>query len=235
MENSINEITILIIKFYEMIQMKKLLIIYILIISIVFISGCTSDEQASSETSASSQSNQESDTHSTGSILKSSDVSGLTLDYNKFYSVPKNTLYLSTGPLMGNDIHDGADEYTDTLRMGHRNVGEESHWIDQSGKDLFISFSKFDSNPDFPLIENFNWVKNFIKNSPAGEPDDFGDPNIGDYSFYAAKINPDTDVESAVVIFIHGNTYVFINVIDEEGISKKTAIRIAETIESRLD
>ena len=214
--------------------MNELLIICILIIGIVFISGCTSDEQVSSEISTSFQSTQESDTQSTGSILKSSDISGLTLDYNKFYSVPKNTLYLPTG-LMGSDVHDGADEYTDTLRMGHRNVGEESHWIDQSGKDLLISIGKFDSNPDSSLIEQFNWLKNFIENHPMGEPDDFGDLNIGDYSFYAATINPDTDVESTVIIFTHSNTYVFISVVDEEGISKKTAIRIAEIIESRLD
>ena len=41
--------------------MKKILIICILIVSVIFISGCTSDEQASSDVSTSSQSNQESD------------------------------------------------------------------------------------------------------------------------------------------------------------------------------
>jgi len=45
--------------------MKKLIIICILIISVVFISGCTSDEQASSEISMSSQNNEKSDTQNT--------------------------------------------------------------------------------------------------------------------------------------------------------------------------
>ena len=43
MKNSINELNNSNYKFCRMIQMKKLLIIYMLIVGIVLISGCTSD------------------------------------------------------------------------------------------------------------------------------------------------------------------------------------------------
>ena len=218
--------------------MKKSLIICILIVIVIFISGCTSEEKT--ETPMSSQNTQESDTQSTASILKSNEVSGFTLEYNKFYSIPKNTLYVPPDcGIWRRTIHRGADKYTDTLRMGHRNVGEESHWIDQSGKELFISVGKFDSDPDSSLIESFNAMKGLYEQASADELAsagyDFGNPNIGDYSYYVAQINPDTDVQGTELIFIHGNTYVLMYVVDEKGISKKTAIRIAKIIESRLD
>ncbi|MCK5216543.1 MAG: hypothetical protein KAJ93_02080 [Methanosarcinales archaeon] len=221
--------------------MRKLLIICIFIIGIVFISGCTSDENA--EKPMSSETCQESDTQSIDLIIKPSEVSGFTLEYHKFYSVPKNTLYVPPGlGFMGggkSSFHRGADSYTDTLRMGHRNVGEESSWRDKSGKELFISLDKFDSDPDSLLIESFNLMKEGYESASAEELAsagiDFGNPDIGDDSYYIARINPDTDVQTTAIQFIHGNTFVLMYVVDEKGISKKTAIRIAKIIKSRLD
>jgi len=219
--------------------MKKLLIICILIVSIIFISGCASDEQASSDISTSSQSNQESDTQSTGSILKLSDVSGLNSEYYKFYSVPKNMLYVPSeygisGP--ENMIHRGTNEYTDTLRVGYRNVGEESRWSDQSGKKVIISVVKFDSDPNSSLMESFTKEKEvWGQGSEKSDELYISDPHIGDYSYYLSYISPDTDLQEIKLKFIHGNTYALVMVEDEKGISEKTAIRIAKIIESRLD
>ena len=102
--------------------MKRLLIICVLIVSITFISGCTSDEQASSEISTSSQSNQESDTQNPELIIEQSDVPDLTLvDYTSF-AVPKNTIYVY------GDEGDQSISYTNTLQIGYRNIGEKSQW-----------------------------------------------------------------------------------------------------------
>jgi len=75
--------------------MKKLLLICILIVSVIFISGCTSDEQASSDISTNSQSNQISDTQNSELIIKQSDVPKLTLVNYKFFAVPKSIPDLS--------------------------------------------------------------------------------------------------------------------------------------------
>ena len=71
--------------------MKKLLIICILIVSVIFISGCTSDEQTSSDISTSSQSDQKPDTQNPELIIKQNDVPRLTLSSYEFYAVPKST------------------------------------------------------------------------------------------------------------------------------------------------
>ena len=88
--------------------MKKLLIICILIIGIVFISGCTSDEQANSEISTSSQSNQESDTQNPELIIKQSDVPRLGLVDHRFFAVPKSTpdYHLDFHPDLGEGYDD---------------------------------------------------------------------------------------------------------------------------------
>ena len=90
--------------------MKKLLIICILIVSLVFISGCASDEQTSSEIITSSQNNQESDTQNPELIIKQSDVPGLSLNGYNFYAVPKST------PEIGLDDYN-IDEVNETNLM----------------------------------------------------------------------------------------------------------------------
>ena len=226
--------------------MKRLLIICILIVSVIFISGCTSEEKT--ETPMSSQNSQESDTESTGSILKSSDVSGYTSSGHRFLSVKKNALYVPEPERNSNalipvgwDSRSGAVEYTDTLRMGYRNVGEEIWWRTESGKGLMVSVNKFDSDPDSSLIELFNELKekseraSEVLNSAQLDIMDIGDPKIGDYSYYFATIDTTTDIQHTKLYFIHGNTGVTVDAIDEKGISKSTAIRVAKIIEDRLD
>lgn len=214
--------------------MKKLLIICILIISIVFISGCTNNEKTNSETSIDTPSNQKSDAQTPDLIIKSSDVPELTLNSHTFYSVPKNTLYIPSndgGRGSSNTLNHYADKYTDTLRLGHQNVGEESQWYDQSGKQVHISVAKYDSDPNSSLIKMITLDKQYYQMISENN----GDPHIGDHSFYVAYIDPDTDIQVTQLSLIHDTTYVWISVVDEEGISKETAIRIAKIIDSRLD
>ena len=208
--------------------MKKLLIICILIVSVIFISGCTSDEQASSDISTSSQSNQESDTQNPELIIKPSDVPGLTLEEYVLYAVQKNTIYV-----YGNESD--RTRYTNTLRIGYRNVGEESRWYDQSGRFVKIELSKYDSNSGLmELISNMKERYEEIKD-PEGVKSDFGDPNIGDYSFYLSTIDLNTDIQGTFIFFIYKNNYVNVMVSDEKDESFNEAIRISKRVKSRLD
>ena len=121
--------------------MKKLLIICILIVSIVFITGCTSNEQANSEISSDYQTIQKSDTPDL--IIKSSDVSGLSLVDYKFYSVSKSGFY------DGESRGINSKEYTDALPLGNRNVGGCSIWKDESGRGVAVDIHKYDSDSGF--------------------------------------------------------------------------------------
>ena len=134
-----------------------------------------------------------------------------------------------------NRLRDGTTEYTDTLRLGHRNVGENSQWSDKSGKQVTISVVKYDSDPNSSLIESFTKDKEIWEEISEESLYSISDPHIGDHSYYSSYISPDADVQAIQLKFIHGNTYVFVTVTDEKGISEKTAIRIAKIIESRLD
>ena len=237
MENSINEFIDISSKFCRMIQMKKLLIICILIVSMIFISGCTSE--GNTETPMSSQNTQESNIQLTDSILKSSDVSGYDSYSHSLYSTPKNTLYVPFEWKPTNFHHHyGADSYAN-LPIGHRNVGEELRVGDQSGKILYISVVKFDSDPDSFLIRWLDSPMKVYEQISADQLEARGisisDPNIGDYSHMISSINPNTDVQTTEIRFIRGTTFVFVAVLDEKGISEKTAIRIAKIIEGRLD
>jgi len=234
--------------------MKKSLIICILIIGVIFISGCTNEEQT--ETPISSQNSRESATEPTGSILKSGDVIGFTFSYH-FYAVPKNTLFVcnndnvkSLGGIGGNLPLNkfGAKGYTDTLPLGYRNVGEDYTWDDQSGKLVSVSVIKYDSDPDSLLIETFTNTKErqekqFAEFKELGELEkqeeygdsDVSDPQIGDISYFVSLTDPETDIQLARIAFIHDTTHVSVMVADEKGISKETAIRISKIIEKRLN
>jgi len=233
--------------------MKKLLIIFILIIGAIFISGCTNEEKT--ETPISSENSQESDTELTGSILKSSDVPGFTFSY-QFYAVPKNWLFAcnndSVKCINNVPLHKlGAIGYpvvgyADTLPLGYRNVGEDYTWDSQSGKSVSASVIKYDSDPDSLLIETFTNTKESYEKAFAeykqldelkkqGVDLDLSDPKIGDNSYFYSMINPNTDIQTTQIAFIHGITHVYVLVIDEKGISKETAIRISKIIEKRLN
>lgn len=128
-----------------MIQMKKLLIIFILIIGIVFISGCTSDEQVNSEISTSSQSNQESDTQNPELIIKQSDVPGLSLVGHSFFAVPKST------PDFHPDFHpDLGEGYGDDWEI------DDLDENDLGGLAMVLIF--FNSHPKYDKMQEYDNV-----------------------------------------------------------------------------
>jgi len=223
---------------------KKLFLTCILILGIILIAGCIGEEKTNPETPASHQITQESDTQTANSILKLSDVPGLTLNPDsEFWAVPKNMLYVVPKiPL--NIVGNGTNRkrYRDTLPIGYRNVGENSLWTDQSGRSVRIFLSKYDSDPNSELIESFTDLKdNFEEEYVAKreyEPNtdyEGGDPHIGDYSVYGTQTDTNTDIQITQISFVYNNNWVNVFVEDEKGKSKKEAIRIAKIIKSRLD
>ena len=161
---------------YGVIQMKKFIIICILIIGIVFISGCTSEEKTNSETSTESQinqpsdNNQPSDTQSPDLIIKPSDVPRLNLASYYSISYPESSQLLFSdndddtmrgyiffsGQVDGNEIVDGLHRrrYTDILMLGQRKIGEYSRWSDEIGRSASVHYVGYDSNNNFPNTKN---------------------------------------------------------------------------------
>jgi len=217
--------------------MKKLLII--LILSVILISGCTSDEKTNSETSTDSQVDQNPDTQSVDLIIKSKDVPGLALDPNyQFFAVPENTLYIYGDY---GDSRTYEKSYRDTLPIGYRNVGEESIWMDQSGRKVAVALYKYDSNSG--LLKLITGMKDEVDpkeeikdiENEQGVKIDFNDPNIGDSSFYYSATEINTGMQYNIILFIYKNNYVQVVMIDENGKSFNDALRIAKLVKSRLD
>ena len=260
MENSINELTILIIKFCEMIQMKKLLIICILIVSIIFISGCTSDDKTNSETLTDSQSNQQSDSKTPDLILKSSDVPRLNLASSYSISYPESSELLFSDTYVGSmggyiffngrvDENEIVDDlyhrrYKDILMLGQRKIGEYSRWSDEIGRSASVHYVGYDSNNNFPNATNhelynmpiIEYLK-FLEDSydSANTPDMIGyeDPEIGDYSLLVeTEIN---GVRNTWIGYTYNNYIVDIEVKDDKENSRIEALRIAKIVKNRLD
>ena len=184
------------------------------------------------ETPTNFQSNLQSDSQIPDLILKSNDLPGLVLEIYQVLAIPKSSIY--------NVDYSGIVEHGVVLPLGTRNVGEVSMWRDKSGRYLKASVQKFDSS--YGLKEEIETMQQNAELSKCRIDEredyfvDFGDPNIGDTSFYiesGSKNQP--DVSLTELRFIYKNNYIILHVMDEKGKSKNEAIRIAKIIKSRLD
>lgn len=212
--------------------MKKLLIICILIIGIVFISGCTSEDNINSETSIDSQISQESDTKNPNLILKGSDVPGLKLGCYNFSAISESSYYIKNGKEYINEIG-----YQDVLPLGTRKVGESSQWSGKSGQFVIVGIIHYDSNSGLKeeiIVYNETLRNNLFEE--YGELLYVGNPNIGEYCEYFSQVyNNQPEISQTLLTFVHKNYFVRVMVVDEKVKSKNEAIRIAKIIESRLD
>ena len=202
--------------------MKKSLIIFMLVVSVIFISGCTGDGQT------------DADALSPDLIIKPSDVPGLTLDDGyTFYEVQTDTTFVDGGKF---------DRYKENLSVGYRNVGEKSKWEDQSGRVLRVELLKYDSN--FGLENIISQMKyesdtrtEEIKQDEAeyGVKIGFGDPNIGNNSFYVSSTDVETGIQSTNVFFVFNNNIAVVDVTDDGKKSYNDAIRISKLMVSKLN
>ena len=243
--------------------MMKYLIICILIVSVIFISGCTSEEITNSETSIDSQNNQQSDTQNPELIIRQSDVPGLSLNGYNFYAVPKSTPEIGLDDYNIDEVNEtnlmlilwmpgrglsNSQEYDNVLPVGTRNVGQSSTWKDESGREVKVTLAKFDSSKSFHnyYAEAWDFLVDYANQNPKKfsdsgpiTMDDINnkvDLSIGDYCYYTSKQNQyNPDVQETSLIMLYENNYVLITVKDEVGESENNAIRIAKKIKNRLD
>jgi len=222
-------------KYPKRVLTKKLLVICILIISIIFITGCIDDEKMETGTTTSSQDNHESDTQTTDSILKQGDVPGLTLSSCTLFAVPKNAV----------DLNDRIKYYADTLPIGYKNVGEDSRWIDQSGREIRVELDKNVANQSTldkygvnqSTFEEFKdtILRPYKEMYESSFDYEEGDPYIGDYSFYYAYTDKNTEIQTTVIYSVYNYNSIWVYAVDDKDKSKKEAIRIAKIVVSRLD
>ena len=221
-------------KFYsdkEWAIMKKFLITYILIIiGIIFISGCTEENKPKSYIPKDILINQESGNQTPDLIIKQNDVSGFTLVEYYFMAISNNSAYTFSGHESGRAT--GMKNYIGSLPTGTRNVGQFSYWADKSGQEVRVLLIKYDSNSGFertfvPTLDNYK--RNTEKLKDIGVEVD--DPDIGDYSFYYNEI----EKGNIRLYFTHQNYYAEIEVADEKKNNLNESIRIATIIKDRLD
>jgi len=220
----------------RIILLKKLLLICIVIVGIVFVAGCIGGKKATN--SIESQTQPKSNTQIPDLIIKQSDVPGLTLKEYNFIEVPKNISFNYTA------YSEGVPqvEYKDVLRIGFRNSGQDSKWMDMSGpRGLDVVFRKFDSNDGIEKL--FADKQLYCENIKAGkiQTDEYSNngcasPNIGDKSFYTYyTYRNNRYIEATEVLFVRRNYLVIVKVGDLKGESVNESIRIAKIVERRLD
>lgn len=231
-------------KFFRLVDMNNMLIITIVITCLLF-SGCAGDE-GPSETSLSSEANSSS-AQNPDLIIKPGDVPEFTLDEYSFYAVPKNYSYELPDFNLENSSY--VEQYTDSLPLGTRNVGEMSRWVNEFGYEVTVSITKFDSDLGF---ESLDADKNALKNiSERREDTEYGTGSIGIDCYYYTITSGSLDedyksyMDYALVCFRTSNheivgvivDYDVIGVADKEekGESLNKAIRIAKIIEARMD
>ena len=221
---------------------KKLLLICILVMSIIFITGCIGEEKPDTGTLSTSQNNQQSNSQTTELLLKQNDLLGYALKSYSFKAYPKVTeFYLNNQNFL--------TKYSGVLPEGKRNVGQSMEWqemVDQ-GLTVTVDLTKYDSNSGFEdyleLTENI--MHESLNKLDSEKKEEFiigygfeeGNPDIGDHSYYKsmAYAGPSTGIHATYLTFYYKNYLCQITVLDAKDKSKNEAIRIAKIIESRLD
>lgn len=212
--------------------MKKLLIICILIITVVLISGCTSDEKSNSETSTG-------DAQIPDVIIKSDDVHGIPFKYSLLYVVPQNNNITFNG-ISFPDLD--ATKSDDVLPAGTKKVGENWYWDNGEGRMSHIIYIKYDSTDNF-----ITWTDGLLFDvkdwKSKGTLIDYGNPEIGDFSIwtesdeidYGKSEEIDKNIHATEVIFTYKTFIVRLSVIDDKEKSRDEALRIARLIKDRLN
>lgn len=209
-----------------MIRMKRLLIICILIVSIIFISGCTSEDKINSETSTYSQ--------SSGSLINPTNLlkGYYSSNYKTYATSNANSFeYRPDSSISWGDIN----EYSGEVPSGMKRVRTIFILENEDGSiKIEADIFEYDSNAN---------VKEMI--SKAGDQFDAWGASttrdlVGDCSFqvsgYASENND--DVSMSTLFFSVDNILVLLESsgkgISEEKIEKET-LKVAKAINDKID
>ena len=211
--------------------MNKLLTICILIITVVFISGCTSDEKTNSETSTG-------DAQIPDVVIKSDVVDGIPFRYSFLYVVPQNNEIKFNGISFPESFNKSDDVPPD----GTKKVGENWEWDDGEGRISKVIYIKYDSTDNF-----LTWTDGLLSDAKywkmKGTTIDYGNPEIGDFSIwteskeidYGKSEEIDKNIHATESIFTYTTLWVRLSVIDDKDKSRDEALRIAQLIKDRLN
>lgn len=230
--------------------MKKLLLICILILSIIFISGCTSEEKTNSETSTNS--------HTSDLLIRPSDLP------KGYYSSEYTTFAISQGNSFtiqnygsGSDIFNSENMYEGDIPSGKKRISTTFKLSNNENNiPMNVFIYEFDSNSG--LQDFFSSMESEYKKVKE-EKEKMWDPNVsnlsyeydletslvGDYSTqytYFEQVDNEF-IASGSLFFCYKNYLVWILVqqpgegdgeAQKETIQKET-LKVAKAIKSRLD
>ncbi|MCZ7399104.1 MAG: hypothetical protein O8C62_05390 [Candidatus Methanoperedens sp.] len=208
-------------------NMRKLLLISILIVVFTIFTGCIGSEKekdkalSSVATTPSQTTVQKSGAQESPIILKLSDVpEGFKLEASMNFSAPKtdfctinSSLNCTMAPYQGN------------VPAGNRFIGNMMGYADESGRKIRVKYFILDTTDG--IREKIESVK-----SRSSQSDNIGEPNVGDYSVYS--VLTDTNFTTTIVLFSDKNYFFEIGVLDDKNKSLNNAINYAKVIESRI-
>ena len=236
---------------YEVIQMKKLLIICILIVSVIFISGCTSEDKTNSENATNS--------HTSDPLIRPSDLP------KGYYSSEYTTFAISRGNSFTvqnyGDIYDiinSENMYEGDIPSGKKRILTIFKLTNNDNNlPMNVFIYEFDSNSGlqdyFSSVESESkkqneeyknmWDTNDVSNLSCEY--DFEINLVGDYSVQSTYFVQDNDefITTGGLNFCYKNYLVLILVqqsgkgegkAQKETIQKET-LKVAKAIKSGLD
>jgi len=217
--------------------MKKILIICILIVSIIFISGCTSEEKTNSETSTNSQ--------TSDLLIKPSDLP------KGYFSSEYTTYAISQGDSfeMLSDffsVINSKNKYEGDIPSGKKRIATTFKLSNYDNIKMSVLIYEFDSNSG--LKEYISGMESLIiekqkeyETTPYPDFYKIEPSSVGDYSlqyFYGSYGEFDEKYYGDVgnFIFCYKNYIVQISTSpDEKETIQEETLKVAKAIKSRLD
>ena len=216
--------------------MKKLLLICIIIVGIVFIAGCIGGEKVTdSKSSTDSQTNQKSDVQIPDFILKSSDLPSGFVYYNSLKAA-----ILKSDYCLIKDISDGSLQKKNGYSTKPYQYGDlGTDYRDYMGSIMYVLNDKGQIKKsvkvDYYIFDSSEGLKEHIEKIEKSNSPLTGLPNIGDYSTWVdEEYKSDTDLLISYVSFASKSNLVIVTVLDEKDKVHEEALRIAKIVKEDL-
>ncbi len=207
--------------------MKTFSFIFIIILGIIFISGCVGGEKGDKLPSSAptpSQNLQNSDF-----ILKPDDLpSGFVLDSNSEKEIVPKNIICTLQNLNNCSINSTHNNTSNDWRY----FGEHLIYKDSGNetKKMDIQIFVFDSNEGF--YQFFENLDKSTKTDPSYEKS--GQESIGDFSYWAEYRDNDTNLKNSGMVFLIKNSLIKIGVRDKKEKGHELALNISKILVNRL-